>query len=252
MVLLAVAGGLAWYVISHRPTRLPRPQVHFVQDPYNNGWSPSGMTMDVHIGGTFTFTGLVHLSVLKVSLKGTKEVGQMMPKLFLSGHGPTDVDKLELPPGIGVRAVIYFKVTPNKGTPGKDFKAKVIFTDNHNADYPLDKESELTYKGPTVPATPPQDPAAPTTDAEGVTKKLIMHIMRGKDKLLAYEVTRAGQAGTQYLVERHFRDRIQGSTTTSSRDAANGQWLEWYREWKNSPGGFGGSFGTGLDGTPPF
>jgi hypothetical protein len=262
VVLLAVAGGLAWYVITHRPTRLPKPQVHFVQDPLNNGWSPSDTAMNVNIGGTFTFTGLSYLTVLKICLKNTKQIGPMVAKIFLAGQGPTDVGKLELPPGAAVRAVIYFRVSPNKGTPGKDFKAKAIFRDNHNEDYPLDMEAELEYQGPTVPtrpplgpavpATPPQDPTAPTTDAEGMTKKLVMHVMRGKEKLLAYEVSREGLTGMCYLVERHFRDRDPASKTTASSDDANAQWLKWYREWKDSPGGFGGSFGTGLDGQPPF
>lgn len=115
-------------------------------------------------------------------------------------------------------------------------------------------------KRPLLPDPPPQGatkppvPEAPPvfTDMEGVQKVLVCYIMGGHDKLLAYQTTRDGIPGTRFLVVRERAKQDPASKETSSRAEANDQWREWYLEWKKRPGGFGGTFGTGLSGEPPF
>ncbi len=94
--------------------------------------------------------------------------------------------------------------------------------------------------------------ALSSTTAEGVTKTLRRYIMRGRESLFAYEITREGFTGTQFLVERIIPDQNPKSTETSNRDEANLQWHKWYKEWEGQPGSFGGASGTGLDGNLPW
>jgi hypothetical protein len=103
----------------------------------------------------------------------------------------------------------------------------------------------------TIPTSSPGAVAAETT--EGVTKHLVKHIMSGtRQNLMAYEITRQGFPGTQFYVERVVPKQGPNSYLTSDRDKANAKWREWYYEWKKQPGGFGGSFGNGLDGISPW
>jgi hypothetical protein len=103
-----------------------------------------------------------------------------------------------------------------------------------------------------LPGTELLAPAKPTellSDAltqGGAKPAPLRYIMGGGDKLLAYELP-----GKRFLVERHYKGESQPrSTETSNRDEANGRWRDWYVEWKQK--GFGGCFGTGMDGQPPF
>jgi hypothetical protein len=93
------------------------------------------------------------------------------------------------------------------------------------------------------PGPPPTD--MPVTTADGVTKRWVMHITYGANKLLAYEVTRNGFPGTQFLVERHRPDQQNPQyKLTPNRDEANAQWLKWREEWQAQPNGFAGASGT--------
>lgn len=69
---------------------------------------------------------------------------------------------------------------------------------------------------------------------------------------MASRVTRDGVPGSNYLVEWQRRNQNPKSVQTPNRAQANDQWLIWYQEWKKQPGAFGGAFGTGLNGAPPF
>jgi hypothetical protein len=80
-----------------------------------------------------------------------------------------------------------------------------------------------------------------------------MYIMAGRDRLLAYEVTRNGFPGTRFLVERHRPNQHDPQyKDTPNREEANAQWREWYEEWKAKPTQFGGASGKGLEGKPPW
>lgn len=94
--------------------------------------------------------------------------------------------------------------------------------------------------------------AIPLHSSDGMHKELLKYIMRGEERLIAYRTTREGLTGVSYLVEWQRPGQTPKSVQTPHRAQANDQWLTWYREWKNQPGGFGGSFGSGLDGAPPF
>jgi len=72
-----------------------------------------------------------------------------------------------------------------------------------------------------------------------------MHVMCGPNRLLAYEVTRQGFPGTQFLVERHRpNQQVPQYKLTSNRHDANAQWHTWREEWRAQPNGFGGASGT--------
>ncbi len=106
----------------------------------------------------------------------------------------------------------------------------------------------------TIPTSSPGSSGAVAAEtAEGVTKHLVKHIMSGtRQNLMAYEITRRGFPGTQFYVERVVPEQGPDSYLTSDRDKASAKWREWYNEWKRQPGGFGGSFGNGLDSIPPW
>lgn len=93
------------------------------------------------------------------------------------------------------------------------------------------------------------------TSSDGVTKVLKMIIMcPGSSILRAYETTRVGFPGIQYLVERQDRGQSEWrSKLTDNKNDANTQWFEWYDEIKKmNNNGFGGCSGTGLEGKRPF
>jgi hypothetical protein len=102
------------------------------------------------------------------------------------------------------------------------------------------------------PAQP--DAAEPITSAldDGIIKTPVIYIMRPPEKLFAYEVTREGVPGTWYRVEYTNRDGKTNSKDTLNKDEANLLWHKFYQEWKGRPGGFGGAFGTGLNGNLPW
>jgi hypothetical protein len=108
--------------------------------------------------------------------------------------------------------------------------------------------------GPATLDLPPPIPAAelPIATVDGVSKVPVMYIMRGHEKLLAYEVTRQGFPGTRFLVVRERSGEEPKSLETPNQDEATAKWQEWYREWQQQPGGFAGASGTGLDGKPPW
>jgi hypothetical protein len=136
-----------------------------------------------------------------------------------------------------------------------DSKKTTLYQTEHEVvDDAFWREAHIRLTKGTVPVEPLyQHAPVPAMTPDGVTKVLVKYIMRGtQQQLLAYETTRAGFPGTRYLVERKASDQDPKSCLTSNRDEANARWNEWFKEWEKQPGGFGGSFGTGLDGRPPW
>ena len=100
---------------------------------------------------------------------------------------------------------------------------------------------------------PPEAPITTTSTPDGVHKTQKIYIFRGtQQQLIASEITRDGFPGTRYLVEYIAPNQTPKSITTPNPDEANTQWNKWYKEWQKQPGGFGGSFGNGMDGRPPW
>jgi predicted nucleotide-binding protein len=130
--------------------------------------------------------------------------------------------------------------------------AKLTGTDWHDAGDMKPPELQTHTKSPPNESIPPLKPPVNVANAkEEANKILVKHIMRGTDRLLAYEIVRDGFPKV-YLVEFTMRNKEPKSCSSEDYKVANVQWHEWYKEWKQQPGGFGGSSGTGLDGIPPW
>lgn len=110
------------------------------------------------------------------------------------------------------------------------------------------RESPSPQESRTSPPSP--HPAFPLDGEDGVHREIILYIMHGQDQLLAYKTSRDGFPGTRFLVVRARPNQSPQSVDTPDQGSANAKWNEWYLEWKKK--GFGGAFGNGLDGAPPF
>lgn len=102
----------------------------------------------------------------------------------------------------------------------------------------------------TIPAPPPVYAPAfpePPIPLDALHGRLAKYIIGNGRKLLAFHTTRGG-----YLVEYHRLGELVTSIETPNAETANMRWREWYLDWKSQPTGFGGTFGTGLDGELPF
>lgn len=105
---------------------------------------------------------------------------------------------------------------------------------------------------PTIDMNPPlPDAAGLLNTGPGLNKRLIKKIMRGPEKLMAWEIVREGLPNV-FFVEFTVRNLKPDSCVTADYKVANAQWHEWYKLWRQQPGGFGGTFGDGLDGTLPW
>ena len=98
---------------------------------------------------------------------------------------------------------------------------------------------------------PLPDAAGLINTGPGPNKLLIKRIMRGTEKPMAWEIIRE-KLPNVFFVEFSIRNLEPNSCVTADYKVANAQWHEWYKLWKKQPGGFGGAFGEGLDGTLPW
>ena len=107
-------------------------------------------------------------------------------------------------------------------------------------------------KKSTIDMPPPlPDAAGLINTGPGPNKRLIKRIMRGSEKLIAWEIIRE-ELPNVFFVEFTVRNLESDSCITADYKVANSQWHEWYKLWKQQPGGFGGASGDGLDGTLPW
>jgi hypothetical protein len=136
-----------------------------------------------------------------------------------------------------------------------DDKKKVLYQTTHEVIYNtfwLDAQTHLVEGTTPIKTAPPlPDTAALVNTGPGPNKLLVKRIMRGTEKLMAWEIVRDGFPNA-FFVEFSIRNLEPKSCVTSDHRVANGEWHEWYKEWKQQPGGFGGASGDGLDGTLPW
>jgi hypothetical protein len=99
---------------------------------------------------------------------------------------------------------------------------------------------------PTLP-----DAARLINTGPGPNKRLIKRIMRGTEKLMAWEIIRE-ELPKVFFVEFTVRNLEPDSCVTADYKVANSQWHQWYKLWNQQSGGFGGASGDGLDGTLPW
>jgi hypothetical protein len=111
---------------------------------------------------------------------------------------------------------------------------------------------------------PPEQTSEPAPDSasqtvvmplpDSTTRTLVSYLIQpGAHKALrAYMQANPSKNVARYLIEYESPTLGNGKGESSSGDraAANAQWLKFYDEMRRA--GLGGSFGTGLDGTPPF
>lgn len=110
---------------------------------------------------------------------------------------------------------------------------------------------ELPFSHAAKPAPPLPDVAGLVNTGPSPNKLLIKRIMRGTEKLMAWEVISVGFPKS-YFVEFTMRGMEPKAYITADYKEANERWHEWYKVWKQQPGAFGGSSGDGLDGTLPW
>jgi hypothetical protein len=144
-----------------------------------------------------------------------------------------------------------------------DAKKEILYQTTHQVIYDgFWQEAHVHLVQGTVPIKLPfshsEKPALPLPDVAGLvntgpstSKPLIKRIMRGTEKLMAWEVVRVGFPKC-YFVEFTMRGMEPQAYISADYKEANERWHEWYKVWKQQPGAFGGSSGDGLDGTLPW
>jgi hypothetical protein len=136
-----------------------------------------------------------------------------------------------------------------------DAKKKFLYQTSHEVIYNAfwhEAHVHLIRGTTPIKLTPPlPDASALVNTPPGPNKRLVKRIMRGPDKLMAWEILR-GEFPRGYFVEFAVRNLEPKSGISLDYRVANEQWHEWYKEWKQQPGGFGGASGDGLFGELPW
>jgi len=133
------------YIVLHWPTKKPKGTIHFVPDGHNSGWAVSGEQIELRLGGTFTNASASGVRIMKIFLKGTKQVGDIL-MYSTPGAGRAAVTYVDLPAHMPIQAFISVRLAPARGKTGKPLNAKILLRDTYNEDYPLDPV-ELPYIG---------------------------------------------------------------------------------------------------------
>lgn len=150
-----------------------------------------------------------------------------------------------------------FKVRVPMSVRFYDSRKTILYETSHEVAYDVfwnEAHTHLVQGTIPIKTTPPCAGAAFTTTApQRVNKVLVKHIMRGTEQqLMAWEITGQGFDGTRYLIGWTLPNQKPTFCETPDYKQANAQWHEWFKQWEKQPGGFGGAFGTGLDGKPPW
>jgi hypothetical protein len=151
LVFLVALLGI-YYALTHLPKRRPKGKVHFVPDSHNCGWAKQTETqMSVWIGGTFTYDGPGELVILKVYLKGTQPINNMVVQVEpADGSGRMiRVSQLWLPAALSQRTFMNLYLMPVLGIPGTPLRRKLVLHDKFDRDF-LIGPIEFPYAGPKV------------------------------------------------------------------------------------------------------
>lgn len=136
-----------------------------------------------------------------------------------------------------------------------DDKKKFLYETTHEVVYNgfwCDAHIRLIQGTKSVETNPPlPDTSALVNTGPGPKKLLVKRIMRGTEKLIAWEIVRENLPKC-YFVEFSLRDLEPDACISADFKVANERWHEWYKQWKQQPGGFGGASGDGLDGSLPW
>jgi hypothetical protein len=132
---------LASFTIEHLKGRKKRNRISFVADDFNHGWSKQHETeMNLRICGTITFSGdSQQLLILRVFLKGTKQIGGMMPQVIYPNSSAICSSDLWFDEGSPLKVLIDLRLTPVIGKPKEELKAELILQDNLNRKFSVGK-----------------------------------------------------------------------------------------------------------------
>lgn len=123
------------------PTKLDSgSKVHFVPDPYNNGWAGNDKRTDIKVAGTFTYEGERKLTVVDAYLKGTTPRGRMTPQVLSdSGLRPVaPVNSFELQAQVPLTLTLNLLAEPILADRGKSLKGQLVLRDNLNEEHEID------------------------------------------------------------------------------------------------------------------
>lgn len=144
ILMLALFG--AYYAFTHRPKR--KGKIVFIQDAHNNGWSKQNEAeMNLRLGGSFAYTGAGYVHILKLFLKGTKPLNDLLLTLEVDGGGHMiQVKDIHLS-DTSYRMFADLRLTPVIGTPGKPLRATLIVHDKFAKDFEVGT-FDFPYIGP--------------------------------------------------------------------------------------------------------
>jgi hypothetical protein len=145
-LMLALTG--LYYWITHRPKRKGR--VIFIPDAYNCGWSKqTEEIMNLRLGGTFSYKGTGNVQILKMFLKGTKPLDDLLLQIEdrRADNNMIQTDQLFLSETTSQKAFTDFRLTPVLGVPGEALRAELVLHDRFADDFAVG-DFEFRYIGP--------------------------------------------------------------------------------------------------------
>jgi hypothetical protein len=151
IVFFLILSGVQYFMFVRQPKQFKN-RLHFIPDAHNCLWCEAGDTptpqMYVSVGGMFTYEGEQPINLLKAYFKGTHPTNDMIVQVFSADASKTliNVDELSLDPYEGERAFIQLYLAPLVGTRGRSYCGKLIFLDQFNHKYPIDKV-QFHYSG---------------------------------------------------------------------------------------------------------
>ncbi|MFZ0803007.1 MAG: hypothetical protein WAN70_12660 [Terriglobales bacterium] len=149
-LVLMLALSSLYYSVTHRPKR--KGKVIFIPDAYNCGWSKqTEEIMNLRLGGTFSYKGQGNVHILKMFLKGTKPLDDLLLQIEdrRVDNNMIQTDQLSLSETTSEKAFTDFRLTPALGEPGKPLRAKLIVHDRFAEDFVVG-EFEFRYIGPPI------------------------------------------------------------------------------------------------------